>query len=122
MNKIEIPIHPKPAIRINHKGRHKPNAIAYYKYKDSILSYCKAKGFELGNEISITFYIPIGKSIAKKERAKRLGQPHTFKPDLDNLIKAVKDALLKDDCAVWRYKDMQKIWSEEGKIVIENVV
>jgi len=122
LNKIEIPIHPRPAIRINHKGRHKPNAIAYYQYKDSILSYCKAKGFELGNEISITFYIPVGKSISKKEKAKRLGNPYQFRPDLSNLIKAVEDALLKEDSEVWYYKKMKKIWSETGKIVIENVV
>jgi len=45
-------------------------------------------------------------------------KPHTQTPDLDNLIKAFKDALLKNDSAVWRYGPMTKVWDYEGSIVI----
>lgn len=45
-------------------------------------------------------------------------KPHTVKPDLDNLIKAFKDALLTDDSSVWRYGRMTKVWDYEGSIVL----
>lgn len=122
VNTIEIPIHPKPAPRITHQGRFTKKAFCYYAYKEYIKMYCAANNFSLSEKIRITFYIPIGKSISKKERAKRLGNPHKFRPDLGNLIKAVEDALLEDDSAIWYYEKMQKIWSETGKIVVENVV
>lgn len=39
--------------------------------------------------------------------------PHTGRPDLDNLVKAVKDALSglawRDDSQVWRYGDVSKV-------------
>ena len=57
--------------------------------------------------LSVHFYLPIPKSWTKgrKEDA-RLGQlVHTIKPDLDNLVKAVKDGcngvLWADDCQIW---------------------
>ena len=121
MNRIEIPIHPKPAPRLTYQGKHTNNAKAYYKYKEAINLYCKSKGFVLSDRISITFYMPIPKSVTKKERAERLGHPHQFKPDLDNLIKAVKDALCEEDSSIYYYEKMEKIWSLEGKIIIENV-
>ena len=48
-------------------------------------------------------------------------QPHTQKPDLDNLIKAFKDALLKEDSHVWCYDMMTKVWDYEGSIVVLNI-
>ena len=46
------------------------------------------------------------------------GKPHRQKPDLDNLVKAFKDALLKDDKGVHTYGIMQKIWGDTGEIVV----
>lgn len=122
MNKIEIEIDPKGYVRRTRKGKFSPAAKKYHSYLNKLRWIAKEQGFELSNQFSITFYIPVPPSITKKEKARRLGQPHQFKPDLDNLIKATKDALLKEDSTVWKYGEMKKIWSENGKIVIENIV
>ena len=46
-------------------------------------------------EMNIVFYMPIPKSVNKKQRAEMLDGKikHTKKPDIDNLIKSVLDAL-----------------------------
>jgi Holliday junction resolvase RusA-like endonuclease len=58
------------------------------------------------------------KSWSKKKRNELNGKPHTQRPDLDNLIKAFKDALCEDDSHVHTYYNMRKIWGEDGKIII----
>ena len=120
MNKIEIPIKPKPAPRITHQGRFTKSAKAYYSYKDYLKLFCNANDFIISEKVKITFFIPIGKSISKKETALRLGNPHKLKPDLDNLCKGVWDALATEDGFI-HYAILQKVWSLEGKIVIENL-
>lgn len=46
-------------------------------------------------EVNIVFYMPIPKSYSKKQKAEILSGrlKHTKKPDIDNLIKSVLDAL-----------------------------
>lgn len=44
--------------------------------------------------------------------------PHLPTPDLDNLIKAFKDCLMKQDSGVWYYGMMAKIWGPEGLIIV----
>ncbi len=121
MNKIEIPIQPMPAPRLTHQGRHTARAKKYYAYKKTLKMFCKVNDFALSEKVKITFYMPVPKSITKKERAKRLGNPHKQRPDLDNLVKGVWDGLAKEDGYI-HYLECSKIWAEEGKIVIENIV
>lgn len=42
-------------------------------------------------ELDVTFYMPIPKSISKKNKTALINTPHYIKPDLDNLIKFVLD-------------------------------
>lgn len=46
------------------------------------------------------------------------GKLHQSKPDLDNLLKAVTDALLSEDMRIGHFGELSKIWvnSEEGWI------
>lgn len=46
------------------------------------------------------------------------GKPHTKKPDIDNLCKALLDALYKDDSKIWDLR-VTKIWGYEGQIEIK---
>ena len=43
--------------------------------------------------------------------------PHKQKPDVDNMAKAVMDALLKDDSGVYHIS-VTKFWAYEGSIEI----
>lgn len=61
--------------------------------------------------VKITFVMPT------KEK-ERWGHPHQFVPDLDNLLKAVKDACCKKDQNIWDYGGISKVWGEKAMISI----
>ena len=121
MNKLEIPVQPMSAPRLTHQRRHTARAKRYYAYKKTLKMFCKVNSFVLSEKVKITFYMQIPKSITKKEKAKRLGNPHTQRPDLDNLVKGVWDALAEEDGYIHTLQ-CSKLWSKTGKIVIENLV
>lgn len=66
----------------------------------------------------ICFYLSMPKSWSKKKRDLMKGQAHQETPDLDNLLKAVNDALLPQDKIIYRV-EASKWWAEIGKIVIQ---
>ena len=69
-------------------------------------------------ELDISFFIPMPKSWSKKKRSEMAGTPHKQRPDLDNYIKGLLDALLEEDCKVWRVS-ARKIWVDtKGCITI----
>jgi len=39
-------------------------------------------------------------------------------PDLDNLLKALLDALYGQDCFIWNIGNIQKIWGQTGAIEV----
>lgn len=68
--------------------------------------YCPPHPFEGGIRCDLTFYLPRPKNFDAKKYTEGL-IPHTSKPDLDNLWKAVLDALTnagmwRDDSQVYR--------------------
>jgi len=72
------------------------NKPEYTDYKNAFLQLAKMqnKKFLTGPlELEIIFVMPIPKSWSKKKREAIVGQPHTSKPDTDNLLKSVLDAL-----------------------------
>jgi Holliday junction resolvase RusA-like endonuclease len=58
------------------------------------------------------------KSWSKRKKATMAKCPHTQKPDLDNLLKALLDACYDDDACVWHICGLSKVWDWEGKICI----
>ena len=56
-------------------------------------------------DIDIKFYMPIPKSLSEKKKKELIDQPHTKKPDIDNMLKSVYDGLNKaafaDDSQVY---------------------
>jgi Holliday junction resolvase RusA-like endonuclease len=62
--------------------------------------------------------MPMPKSWSLKKKEVMNNKPHRQRPDLDNLLKALFDALCPDgDAHIWDGK-VSKIWGFEGKIVI----
>jgi Holliday junction resolvase RusA-like endonuclease len=68
----------------------------------------------------VVFHIPMPASWSEKKRRDCVGQPHLSKPDLDNLQKALLDAVYEDDSCVWRIHAM-KVWAREGAIEVEPI-
>jgi len=66
----------------------------------------------------IIFFMPIPKGLKPEEKARRVGKPHTFKPDKDNLEKGLLDAIYSDDCHIWN-STVTKIWSDKPGILVD---
>ena len=66
----------------------------------------------------VTFVLPMPDSWSKRHKDIHDHRHHFQTPDLDNLIKALLDALFEDDKEVCDLR-ATKIWGREGKIIVE---
>ena len=119
---IEIDMVPmsKPRQTRSDVWRKRHVILRWRAWADEIRLACQYEEFIPGNELVMEFYIPMPQSWSQKKRAKFVGEPHTQnRLDIDNLAKAVMDALIKDDGCV-HYLKAKKFWSEEGMIKLGN--
>lgn len=103
----------KPRMTRSDKWKKRPATAKYWAFCD-LVQLNKVK-FESGN--SVVFYIPVPKSWSKRKQDLMIGKPHMQTPDLDNLVKALGDAIYKNDCELWTYR-ATKIWGYCGQIEI----
>jgi Holliday junction resolvase RusA-like endonuclease len=70
----------------------------------------------------MTFYMPIPASLSRKKQLELIGKFHTKKPDIDNIIKGLFDAInglcWKDDNQVCRLT-ASKVYDEDPRIEFE---
>jgi Holliday junction resolvase RusA-like endonuclease len=66
----------------------------------------------------VTFVLPMPAGWSKKKKDIFNDCYHSHTPDLDNLIKALLDALFENDSEVWDLH-ATKIWGRKGKIIVE---
>jgi Holliday junction resolvase RusA-like endonuclease len=101
MIKISIPVEPMGAVRMTRRGKFTSlKAQRYLAYKSHLQWQAKQQGkgkfFSSGPlEVFIWFTMPIPDSYSKKKKAGLIGEYHIKKPDTDNLVKGVFDALNK---------------------------
>jgi Holliday junction resolvase RusA-like endonuclease len=113
--KIKITPVSKPRQTRSDVWKERPAVMRYRAFADELrLKYSE----DLPPSVSLVFHLPMPKSWSKKRREAMRYRPHQQKPDIDNLSKAVLDALLEDDCAVW-HLDAYKFWADEGAIEID---
>jgi Holliday junction resolvase RusA-like endonuclease len=101
------------------KPARKPVA-EYYVFKRCLEAFSLRDKYVVTNCLSLIFVIQMPASWSKKKRHSMNGQPHTVKPDLDNLIKAFKDSLCENDSHIHTYDQMRKVWGTSGAIIIVN--
>lgn len=99
------------------KWKSRPATARYWAFKDEVRWRMKDVSLDAAR---VVFFIPMPESWSKKKRAAMLGEPHRQKPDLDNLIKALGDALHEDDSHVAEIH-ARKVWAESGMIAIEPI-
>lgn len=72
-------------------------------------------------EVEVLFLFSPPKSLSMKAQSERIGNPHIQKPDLDNLVKSIKDAmngiLVNDDGQIYSEKS-RKAWGPKDQIFI----
>jgi len=98
-------------------SKKRPELARYHAFRDELRAKWGAGGFP--ERVSLTFCmaIPTGK---KAEYRERIGRPHEQTPDLDNLVKAVLDALCKSDAHIYEIHAIKR-WEEKGCIIIESL-
>lgn len=126
--KLTYDVIPMGAVRMTGRGKFvKSNAQRYLAYKETIEWQTKAqmKNKELITgpiAVNVLFHMPIPKNLSKKKKDESIGKYHIKRPDTDNLIKGVFDALnnlvWKDDNQVCKIA-AKKIYSESPRIEIE---
>ena len=117
---INLPPYPAPRPRFSKFGTYNPKK--YTDYKKLFLSLAKRESktyFNGGIKAEVVFYMQIPKSLSKKKHTSLIGQFHTKKPDADNLLKTVKDALegtfYKNDSQICDVS-VKKIYSEKPRV------
>ncbi len=120
MSNVVIKIEPntKPRMTRADKWKKRPCVLQYRVFCDELR--LQARHFKLSSSYRIHFQISMPKSWSKKKRDLMRGQAHQETPDLDNLLKAVNDALLEQDKIIFQI-EASKWWGDEGKIIIQNL-
>lgn len=113
-----LDLNPCPAPRMTQADRWKkrPPVLRYFAFRDEI----RLLKVEIPERVRLEFVLPMPKSWSRKKRARRVGGPHQQMPDLDNLVKALLDAALTQDCHVWEIAAC-KTWGEVGRIGIGEI-
>ena len=104
---------PKPRQTRSDRWKKRPAVIRYRAFADE----CRLRIKQPLDGATVVFYLPMPKSWSKKKKAALVGQPHRQKPDLDNLMKALGDALYGDDSTIAAIC-LSKVWAVEGGIEI----
>lgn len=130
--KITIPIEPVSQLRprATSRGGHTrvydPPKVKTY--KDSVRTFLEDYSIKRFSDVELDvkakFYLPVQKSISKKERERRLSHKKRpdKKPDIDNLQKSLLDALngiAWDDDAKITHIEAWKFYSEKPRTEIE---
>jgi Holliday junction resolvase RusA-like endonuclease len=108
----------KPRMTQRDKWAKRKCVVNYFAFKDEVRYQFKNPEEYLLQPHKVTFYIPMPKSWSKKKKSEMLMTPHDKKPDVDNLSKALNDAVLDDDSKIWS-QWCEKYWSIDGCIKIE---
>jgi Holliday junction resolvase RusA-like endonuclease len=102
---------------IDPKKRQRKSVTQYFAFKTLLQLQSKELNFELGNVLDAVYLMPMPNSWSNKKKERMNGLPCEVKPDTDNITKAVKDTLRKNDSDIW-YEKAEKRWAYHGSIII----
>ncbi|MAU41004.1 MAG: hypothetical protein CMF31_05210 [Kordiimonas sp.] len=106
MTFYSVPPVAKPRMTRRDKWAARPCVLSYRAFKD----HCRLLGVEVPTAgAMVTFHMPIPASYSQKRRAALDGTPHTKRPDVDNLLKALLDATMAEDSVVHDIR-ARKLW------------
>jgi len=109
----------KPRMTQRDRWSKRPAVLKYWKFKDDLADVRDdLAAFILEHpDVQITFGIPMPKSWSKKKSRERLLGYHKQRPDVDNLLKGLLDAVMDEDSAVSSVF-CQKIWTRKGFMLV----
>lgn len=119
--KVEMRPFAKARPRVTRGGQHTYMPPKYEESRDTLRALWAAAGGSLDHDgplkLFVLFRFKIARSWPKYKKKALVGRFHTQKPDLDNLVGAVMDALVEDDTKVVVI-DATKVWGLEDAIYI----
>ena len=96
----------------------RPGVARYWAFKNEINRQASKMGFTMPEDnFHVIFHIPMPKSWTGHRKDTMVGTKHQQTPDVDNLSKAVFDAICTQDNFIWDCR-ITKLWALEGKIEI----
>lgn len=107
----------KPRMTRADKWKKRPEVVRYRAFCDEVRLHnvsLPESGYH------VIFVLPMPPSWSKKKRTEHCGKPHQQKPDLDNLMKSLMDAIYSDDCGIWDFR-ASKVWGDCGEIKVERL-
>tara|TARA_R110002072_G_scaffold100778_8_gene222036 strand:- start:2240 stop:2593 length:354 start_codon:yes stop_codon:yes gene_type:complete len=105
----------KPRQTRSDKWKQRPCVMRYRAFADE----CRLRGVDVPDGAHVTFGIPMPASWSNKKRLKMITARHHKKPDVDNLLKALLDAVHPDDSHISDIR-VTKVWAAEGWIAVED--
>lgn len=104
----------KPRMTRSDKWKKRPCVMQYRAFKDE----CRLKKVALPDGgFHVHFVLPMPESWSQKRKFETCGSQHDGKPDLDNLVKALFDALYGDDAHLSDFT-ATKWWGYCGSMAI----
>lgn len=103
----------KPRMTQSDKWKKRKATSNYWVYKD-LLRWEKV---EVPTPCHVIFNISMPHTWSNKKRKSMDGKPHEQKPDIDNLLKGLFDAIFEEDCHIYKIL-AEKNWAEVGSISI----
>ena len=107
---------PKPRMTRADQWRKRPIVQRYWEFKREC-QFARVRFSTVGSRIE--FGLPMPESWSKSKRALMRGTPHQSKPDLDNLLKGLCDAVYPENDAMISSIYIEKVWAEKGYIEID---
>lgn len=104
---------PKPRQTRRDKWAKRPCVLRYWAFKDQV----KLRRVELPQPCRVTFWIAMPASWSEADKRAHEGLPHQQKPDLDNLLKALGDAVCSEDSHLWSIQ-AEKRWARVASIEV----
>lgn len=103
---------PKPRMTQRDKWAQRPAVLRYRAFCDEV----RLRGVKVEESGShVVFVMPMPKSWSNAKHNQMDYEPHRQKPDVDNLCKALLDALFADDSHIHDIR-ISKIWGAEGQV------
>lgn len=107
---------PKPRMTRADKWKQRPVVMKYRAFKDRV----RELNIKLPlSKSHVIFYIAMPKSWSEKKKAIMSLTPHQNRPDLDNYLKGLFDAVYSEDSHIWDVR-ATKLWAYEGCITIKS--
>jgi len=112
----------KPRMTRKDKWEKRPCVMRYRQFCDDIRTAAEKYEYYMGSCVEIIFFLPMPASWSLKKKKAMCNQPHQQKPDIDNLEKAILDALNLSDAHIY-HVTATKYWTanKSGCVLIRNI-